>query len=244
MVYATFSEDMLEILKNLESAIFLSYDCATTFGMPYGNLRINTDKMSVEITNIQKELPFYDATEDIACFACEISDPDKEFKPYCDEPYGNFKIGEKIVEMKIINDVIDVNDGEYIISFDRAVVIKTEKRTIMFSRSIWFAEDIAISDNDDYDSVFSINDVIDAWSNEGADKVTVKRSIKDLWDLGDAIRHEIKTKTYVGGKSHVQKGKERLRNLEKILQKENLSKQDKSIVEGLIKDLKQALEGK
>ncbi|MBE6651088.1 MAG: hypothetical protein E7613_07225 [Ruminococcaceae bacterium] len=59
--------------------------------------------------------------------------------------------------------------------------------------------------------------------------------------LSDAIRHEIKTKQLVGGKSHIQKGIERLKNLENIYKKQNLNTTDKSIVKYLIKDLKNAL---
>lgn len=62
--------------------------------------------------------------------------------------------------------------------------------------------------------------------------------------LADAIRYEIKTGKLVGGKSHIQKGAERLRNLERISKHENLTKQERKIIEGLIKDLKYALGGK
>ena len=62
--------------------------------------------------------------------------------------------------------------------------------------------------------------------------------------LADAIRHEIKTGKLVGGKSHVQKGTERLRNLERISKRETLTKQERKIVEDLIRDLKRALGGK
>ena len=81
----------------------------------------------------------------------------------------------------------------------------------------------------------------------------LRNTIKELYrpgakigdgGLSDAIRHEIKTGQMVGGKSHIQKGKERLKNLEKILNKEPLSKQERKIVEDLIKDLKHALGGK
>lgn len=61
--------------------------------------------------------------------------------------------------------------------------------------------------------------------------------------LADAIRHEIQTKELVGGKSHIRKGRERLKNLENILKKQTLNSSDKSIIKELIKDLKDALEG-
>lgn len=62
--------------------------------------------------------------------------------------------------------------------------------------------------------------------------------------LGDAIRYEMKTQNLVGGKSHIQKGIERLKNLENILKKHDLNSTDKAIIRELIKDLKNALEGK
>ena len=62
--------------------------------------------------------------------------------------------------------------------------------------------------------------------------------------LADAIRHELKTKELVGGKSHIQKGRERLKNLENILKKQPLNKTDINIIKKLMEDLKEALEGK
>ena len=81
----------------------------------------------------------------------------------------------------------------------------------------------------------------------------LKNTIKEMYrpsakvgdgGLADAIRHEIKTGKLVGGKSHVQKGTERLKNLERISKQETLTKQERKIVEDLIKDLKHALGGK
>ena len=81
----------------------------------------------------------------------------------------------------------------------------------------------------------------------------LKNTIKEMYrpgakvgdgGLADAIRHEMKTGNLVGGKSHIQKGTERLKNLERISKKETLTKQEKKIVEDLINDLKRALGGK
>ena len=60
--------------------------------------------------------------------------------------------------------------------------------------------------------------------------------------LADAIKHEKVTGEKVGGHSHMQKGKERLKNLENILVKENLNAHDAKIIKNLVNDLKQALE--
>lgn len=81
----------------------------------------------------------------------------------------------------------------------------------------------------------------------------VKNVIKELYRAGatigdggtaSAIRYEIKTGNLVGGKSHIQKGKERLKNLENIFKRNDLTKKDKKIVEKLYRDLKKALGGK
>jgi len=60
--------------------------------------------------------------------------------------------------------------------------------------------------------------------------------------LADAIRREKETGEKVGGRSHVQKGKERLKNLENILANEKLNARDTQIINKLINDIKQALE--
>ena len=62
--------------------------------------------------------------------------------------------------------------------------------------------------------------------------------------LSDAIRYELQTGELVSGKSHIQKGKERLKNLENILKKQELNLADREITMSLIEDLKKALEGK
>ena len=62
--------------------------------------------------------------------------------------------------------------------------------------------------------------------------------------LADAIRHEIRTAELVGGKSHVTKGVERLKNLENILKREDLSPSEEKLIKELIDNLKNALEGK
>lgn len=61
--------------------------------------------------------------------------------------------------------------------------------------------------------------------------------------LSDAIRYERKTNELVGGKSHIRKGIERLKNLENILKKQNLNSTDIQIIKELIKDLRDALGG-
>ena len=60
--------------------------------------------------------------------------------------------------------------------------------------------------------------------------------------LADAIRHELTTGELVGGKSHIRKGVERVRNLENIIEKQSLNETDYKIANDLLNDLKSALE--
>ena len=78
----------------------------------------------------------------------------------------------------------------------------------------------------------------------------LKNTIKELYRPGaligdggtaDAIRHEVVTGELVGGKSHIQKGRERLKNLENILKRKDLNKEDKKIAKELYNDLADVL---
>ena len=59
--------------------------------------------------------------------------------------------------------------------------------------------------------------------------------------LADAIRYEIRTGQLVGGKSHIQKGTERVTNLENIIAKQSLTDIDMQIANQLLNNLKNAL---
>lgn len=78
-----------------------------------------------------------------------------------------------------------------------------------------------------------------------------KRLIEELYRDGatvgngscaDAIRKQLSSGELVGNKDHVKKGRERLRQIEKILSK-NKNHPDKDMLEFLANDLKQALGG-
>ncbi|MBQ9046677.1 MAG: hypothetical protein IJ120_02145 [Solobacterium sp.] len=56
-----------------------------------------------------------------------------------------------------------------------------------------------------------------------------------------AIKKEIRTGYLVGGRSHIRKGQERIRQLKKILDTQQLSVSDRIIANKLLKDLKKAL---
>ena len=59
--------------------------------------------------------------------------------------------------------------------------------------------------------------------------------------LADAVRHELRTGELAGGKSHIIKAQERIRNLENIIRSQSLNRQDLRIAYELLYDLKNAL---
>lgn len=61
--------------------------------------------------------------------------------------------------------------------------------------------------------------------------------------LAAATREQVKTGKLVGGKDHIKKAEERIRNMENILRKETLNSKDRKTALKLINQLKKALKG-
>jgi len=62
--------------------------------------------------------------------------------------------------------------------------------------------------------------------------------------LSDAIRYELRYGKMVGGKSHLIKGQERLRGLERIIKSGGLSAEELALAKTLLEDLRNALNGR
>ncbi len=180
MVYMTLTKEMENMLKSIINSTFISYECDDFVISTYGNFRINTDKISIEVTNIEKIVPFFDYEEEVAGFECQIVDKNTKFSPYCITDSAEIKVGSLIKEIEIVNDSIYLNDGEFEISFDQAIILKTEAKTIMFSRSAWFSEDILIDEHDDYDSIYPVSEERELFENEDTNKVKITRTRRKL----------------------------------------------------------------
>ncbi len=180
MVYMTLTKEMEDMLKSIINSTFISYE-RDDFGFSaYGNLRINTNKTSIELTNLEKVVPFIKDEEEVAGFECQIVDKNTKFSPYCIIGSVEVKVDSLIKEIEIVNDFIYVNNGKYEISFDQAIIIKTETKTIMFSRDAWFSEDIFIYEHDDYDSIYPVSDERELFENEDTNKVKITRTRRKL----------------------------------------------------------------
>ena len=182
MEKAIFNAEMRNILKSIIGKTFVSYECEDSDGpnMTYGNFRINTDVEAIDVSNETKVMPFFDAEEDVACFACIKADPGNPYVPDVVTSTRTVPVQGIIRAVSLVNDAINVNNGEYQITFDQALIIRTDDRIFMFSKDIWFSEMIKISDTDDYDNIYPIASVIEDWNNDGEYIVTVNRTREDL----------------------------------------------------------------
>ena len=181
MIKAKFSNVMLTIIKTMVGKVICSYECGNMVpNEAYGNLQINLDDFAIEISNEVKELPFYDSTEEISYFTCEKKSLCEPFKPYCEEPSEKYFINENVLAVYIIEDSVSVNDGEYDINFDMAIIVETNKHKYMFSRGWFFSETIDISVDKEFNDVYPISRVVEDWSDEDENKVDVIRTIRKL----------------------------------------------------------------
>ena len=177
MINAILTDKMKQILLNAKSNRFISYEYGKNDVLPraFGNIRINFDTFSIDLTNEEHSLSFFGKNEDITHFACEKVNPNTPFEPATVTETKITTVNKLITDIELITDTINVNNGEYQITFDVAIVFRMKNDIIMFARDTWFSELITIADNDDYDQVFSIDDVKEAWSNDGEYQVDVQR---------------------------------------------------------------------
>lgn len=177
MIQKIITEESRSLMRSFIGTRFVSWESAydAAFTRIYGNLRINATNGAFEIYNLESPTGFFDGTEDLSGFT--VKNPaGAKFKAYTEEDSISIPVNEIIRDIVITTDEITVNDGEYAISIDMAITIVTDEHSYTFSRGWYFSEMISYSVDTDIDTVYSVNQVTDDWSNDGEDKVSVKRS--------------------------------------------------------------------
>lgn len=182
MLHAGFTPEMKAVLSNLKGRCLESYECVSNrFGScTYGNLRLNVDDIAIDIGNEPKVFPFFGGEEDVAYFSCALVNQNESFKPYLKADTKRFKVNKSISQVELLSDHIDVNHGEYQVDFDIALVLHLDDKILMFARGIWFAEEIFIANNDNYEAIFSRESLMESWSNDGDYEVKVTRTRTQL----------------------------------------------------------------
>lgn len=178
MINAVFTEKMRKLLQNLVGKELRFYECQKnrTANRIFGNFRIYYDASALEISNEEKVFPFFDSEEDMTCFACHEVLTSEPFQPVVLGEVEKIYVGDRIQAIEIIQDDITVSEDQYHVVFDAALVIRMAHKTLMFARDAWFSQVITIVENDDYDHIYPVENVIDTWSNDGEYQVAVKRT--------------------------------------------------------------------
>lgn len=158
----------------------VSYQGAFVHQSAYGNVQLNTTHLSIELRNEVQPLIMFSEIEDISVFSCQIKPANSVFMPYCEEPWKTVFVNEKITGLSLVNDTIIVNDNEYAITFDMAVIVTTEKHDYVFSRNWFFSETIDLSIDKSFDDIYPISRVISDWNDDATRMVSVQRKTISL----------------------------------------------------------------
>ena len=61
-----------------------------------------------------------------------------------------------------------------------ALIVKTDTHKYIFSREWYFSENIIISCDKEFNDIYPISMVEESWSDDGENKVTINRTMKEL----------------------------------------------------------------
>lgn len=181
MIKLKFTKDMLILLKTIKGQCFLSYEKEKNIindNSAYGNIRLNFENTSIDLVNEQELYEGFE--EELACFSCIEVDTNQKFIPTAiGETEVILKKG-KVNKIEIVTDTINLNHGEILIESDSAICFYTDCGCYTFARTAWFSEVISILFNKDFDSICPISSVIEIWSNDEENAVTVSRKTTEV----------------------------------------------------------------
>lgn len=180
MIYATFNDSMVSMLKSFIGCEFNSYEYVSIGNGAYGNLRIQINGEPYEIRNQQRIVMMNNESVDLSSLSIEKATG--EFEPVCGDQISLNIIEDTIQDVQIIKDCVHLSNGDEIL-MDMAVVFKAKHTDTMFSRDAWFSEFITISDTYDLDSVYPICKAKDAWRNDDESEVIIHRITQSLLNI-------------------------------------------------------------
>ncbi len=180
MIYATFNDYMVSMLKSFIGCEFNSYEYVSIGNGAYGNLRIQINGEPYEIRNQQRIVMMNNESVDLSSLSIEKAAG--EFEPVCGDQISLNIIEDTIQDVQIIQDSVHLSNGDEIL-MDMAIVFKTKQTDTMFSRDAWFSEFITVSDTYDLDSVYPICRAKDTWRNDDESEVIIHRITKSLLNI-------------------------------------------------------------
>ena len=183
MVDAKFSPEMKDIIKSMKGKTFKSFEgVPENQGIPiefYGNFRINLGRESVVFTNLEQVTQFPGSVEDVSCFKCVRVDKDDDFTPYLAGPHLVYMVNERIKSIAVVTDTISVDEGDYVIEFDMALIIRTPYNVYTFTRDWYYGETIDLFIDPKEAKPFDIQEELKQWKDIQTN-VEIVRKIEEL----------------------------------------------------------------
>lgn len=180
MVNAVFTDEMIEILRTMKGKTLKSYECESgeRWNHPYGCVRLNLGEYAVDLTNEVHDLEFFGRIEDIPYFECEKKELSDPFR--WNKKTEAYMVDEKIKEVVIVTDEIDIPLEKYSIVTNRAVILRCEYNYYVFDREWYYGELIFIKIGKTMPELYSTEKVAYDWGDDGKNETIVKRTMTTL----------------------------------------------------------------
>ena len=176
------NQEMISLLRNLKDKRLINIECKyeEKFKRTYGYLRLNTDDVSIDITNIVEPMSLFGEVEDVAVFRCynNTGKSIKEaFKLVDYYETSLIEISEIIKNISIVHEKVIKNSSEEMI-FDMCIIIETENHKYLISRKNWFMELIYINKDEEFDNIYPIEEDKQIWTDYF--DTTIERIVEEL----------------------------------------------------------------
>lgn len=148
----------------------------------FANIVLEFEDYSIVINNNTHESNFADLeNESISYFTVDKVSNTSNFNFLVgNDKVKEFSINERIESIEIINDTI--NDGIYEISFDEAIILKTNQHDYTISRDWFFMETMNINVDGDINDILEIDKVIEDYKGDDNNLVVnVSRRVNKLF---------------------------------------------------------------
>lgn len=184
MVNIQLTKDMEKVLYSLigHKLSYFEYGEDPIKNKAFGNLRIQFNGFCVDVTNELIPVKLLGEDQDMSVFKVKKTETTVPFVPDVVTRIIKQPINKVVSNIDVISYKILINEGEEIINTDVALLFNMDGKTIMLSRDLWWSEVITISCLEEYEKIFSRQNLIESFSNDDEYSVQVqcfKRRLSD-----------------------------------------------------------------
>ena len=146
-----------------------------------GSVKLICSNFAIIIFNEMHEANFIDENEEVTYFTITKENKDYDFRYFKDDDTTQvIDINEKVSSVKVVNDLINYNN-KYEISYDIAIIIKTDKHSYTISRDWFYMESMEISIDKDIDDILDRDTIIEQYRGESVEiPVTINRTEREI----------------------------------------------------------------